>query len=137
MRWLAALLLVSLAPAGASAGELLTNGALDAAAATPWVQVGPFPLIVGGSDLPPGVPPHTAPKIAWLGGEVSLTDNLYQAVAVPASATALTLSGQVWIQTSESSGVHDTATVAIENAAGTARARMMALFMTAELEPQS
>lgn len=120
MRWLALSLFVSLAPAGAFAGELLVNGALDTAAATPWVQVGPFPLIVSGSGLPPGVTPQTAPKLAWLGGDVNVADNLFQAVTVPASATALTLGGQVWIATSESSGVHDTATVAIENAAGTA-----------------
>lgn len=97
--------------------QLLTNPAFDATPlGTGWVQA-PFdpayPLI----DVP-AVAPHTSPNGVWMGGFLSATDNLYQTVAIPASATALQLTGQRWIGTEETGGTYDTVRVQLRDSTG-------------------
>ena len=78
--------------------QLLTNPAFDGGGGT-WVQAPADPMypIIG----PPPDTAQTAPNIAWMGGLYDATDRLYQDVAIPANATALSLRAYRWIQTEE------------------------------------
>jgi hypothetical protein len=108
--------------------ELLTNPALDLTPmGTGWQQTlidAMYPLITDQD----GVPEHSAPYKAWLGGIPSsgigqtATDVLWQDVTVPAGTTQLTLGYYVQVVTGEDptdTGVWDTASVAITQTNGT------------------
>jgi hypothetical protein len=108
--------------------ELLTNPALDLAPmGTGWQQqlIDPMYPLITDQD---GVPEHSAPYKAWLGGIPSpgigqtATDVMYQDVAVPAGTTQLTLTYYTQVITGEDpgdTGVYDTASVAITQTNGT------------------
>jgi hypothetical protein len=100
--------LVLLASPAAHAGNILVNGSFDdIPLGTGWTQISNplYPLIVGGSDLPPGVAAQSPPNIVWMGGILDYADAIYQDVNVPAGTTKLTLSGYVWIRSDEVSTV--------------------------------
>ena len=95
--------------------QILANPAFDSGP-TGWTQEGPnivmFPLITPDD----GIPEHTAPNKAWLGGIVSQDDALWQQVTVPANTTILRVRGQYEVRTGESGGtVYDTGTVELLN----------------------
>jgi hypothetical protein len=108
--------------------QLLQNPVLDL---TPtgmhWVQqnIDNSAPIVTGDD---GIPEHTAPFKAWMGGfrgydfgVNSLTDVLHQDVTVPAGTTALRLTGYYEVRTAEpaTTTAWDTAVVALVQTNGT------------------
>lgn len=110
------------------ASELLANPAVDLSPmGTGWQQTvidAAAPLITDED----GITEHSAPYKVWLGGIVapnlgqSVTDVLWQDVAVPAGTTQLTLSYYVAVATGESAtdtNVYDTASVAITQTNGT------------------
>ena len=109
-------------------GELLVNPALDLSPmGTGWQQtlIDPMAPLITDED---GITEHSAPYKAWLGGIVapnigqSVTDVLWQDVAVPAGTTQLTLSYYVAVATGESASdtnIYDTASVAITQTNGT------------------
>ena len=84
------------APAGCvmQMRDLLANGNFDGSPlGTGWTQSDPS--LVTPQD---GVPEQSAPNKAWLGGVLgplggTVSDGMYQDVAVPATTTALTLTG--------------------------------------------
>ena len=83
--------------------------------ATGWGIEGNFPAL---AKMVVAVAPHTSPNGVWMGGFLSATDNLYQAVTIPASATALQLTGQRWIGTEETGGTYDTVRVQLRDSGG-------------------
>ncbi|MBL0219877.1 MAG: hypothetical protein IPQ07_39180 [Myxococcales bacterium] len=94
--------------------ELLMNEAFDGVpVATAWTQtkIDPaYPLVTTAGPAP--VTPMTAPNLVWLGGfekpAASNKDSLTQTILIPAGTTALTLTGNYWVQTSEIlPGVYD------------------------------
>ncbi|MDB4956913.1 MAG: peptidase and in kexin sedolisin [Myxococcales bacterium] len=77
--------------------ELLVNGNFDSAPlGTGWTQSDPS--LVTSAD---GVAEQSAPNKGWLGGVTSGTDLLYQDVAIPASTTALAISGFFDVRSAE------------------------------------
>ncbi|MBL9018117.1 MAG: hypothetical protein JNL83_28280 [Myxococcales bacterium] len=108
--------------------EILTNPALDLTPmGTGWQQtvIDPAAPLITDED---GIAEHSAPYKAWLGGIVapnlgqSVTDVLWQDVAVPAGTTQLTLAYYVAVATGESASdtnVYDTASVAVTQTNGT------------------
>ena len=99
--------------------QLLTNAAFDASpVGTGWAEtlIDPaYPLITSDD----GVPEHTPPYKAWLGGFELGDDELRQDVVVPVGTTALALRGMVDIRTDEIfGGPFDTATVALTTTGG-------------------
>ncbi len=101
--------------------QILTNPAFDATPiGTGWVQTPydiQYPLITADD----GIPEHTAPNKAWMGGIVApifstASDTMYQQVTVPAGTTVLRLRGQYEVRTGETGGtVYDTGAVDLVN----------------------
>jgi xanthomonalisin len=106
--------------ASAQGQELLANGDFDTGPGVPWVEAGPFPLIVEASSLPGGAAPHSGMYASWLGGVLDTNDSLQQAVLVPSLVTGLTLTGQRQIQTAEvtTSIAFDTVSVTLRTTTG-------------------
>jgi hypothetical protein len=93
-----------IAKPGLAADLLLNGGFDDMPLGTGWTQVladPSYPLVVTGSELPSGVSPQSGGAVVWLGGILSSTDAIYQAIDVPEGTTNPTLSGYLWIATSE------------------------------------
>ncbi|NVB82161.1 MAG: hypothetical protein HOV81_27515 [Kofleriaceae bacterium] len=119
------------------ARQLLVNPVFDLDAnGTGWTQqlIDPAgPLITGD-----GIPEHSAPYEVWLGGLIGLdygvqtvTDVIYQDVAIPAGTTQLVLTGQYAVGTDESGGlVYDTASVELIQTNGTPIESVIALNNT-------
>ena len=98
--------------------QRLINPAFDnAPLGTGWVQTLIDPL------YPPitpddGVPEHTAPNKAWMGGLLSGDDEIRQDVMIPAGTTRLVLRGVYDVRTDEFfAGVYDTSTVQLTTTA--------------------
>ena len=110
------------------ATQLLLNPALDLTPmGTNWVQTPIDPMYPPITDQD-GPAEHSAPYKAWLGGFVAptiggtVTDVMYQDVAIPAGTTLLTLSYQYIVGTQEDAAAttaFDTASVAITQTNGT------------------
>src|SRR5262245_47424253 len=98
-----------------AAVELMTNGNFDAGNVG-WVQVTPFP------EYPiittEGVTPQSGAYLAWLGGLFSVSEQLYETVAVPAGATGLVVQGYFWVATEEVAGIYDTAALRLVSTGG-------------------
>ena len=107
--------------------QLLANPVFDIDAnGTGWAQQpidAAFPLITADD----GVPEHSAPYKVWLGGLEgfdygvnSVTDGIYQDVAIPMGTTQLTITGQYDVRTSETgTTAYDTAALALTQTNGT------------------
>jgi len=65
--------------------------------APPWVQEGTHAGELVSADLPIGSPP-SGRHAAWFGGEALSQDRLYQAIAIPDTATEVTLSFQAYVR---------------------------------------
>jgi hypothetical protein len=93
-----------------------------------------YPLITAQD----GVPEHTAPYKAWLGGFTGngVTDVLYQDVAIPPLTTQLVLTGYYDVRTNESSGstVYDSASMSLTQTNGTPIVTMLSM---SNLTPRS
>ena len=108
--------------------EVLTNPALDLSPmGMGWQQtvIDPMYPLITDQD---GVPEHSAPYKAWLGGIPSpgigqtATDVLWQDITIPAGTTQLVLTYYVQVVTGEDptdTNVYDTASVAITQTNGT------------------
>jgi hypothetical protein len=98
--------------------QLLTNGNFDAGNIN-WITApfnAAFPMIDNLADS--GYAPQSGGFGAWLNGYAAATgatDRMYQDVAIPASTTALTLTGHRLIYTDELGGVYDTAALQVRN----------------------
>jgi hypothetical protein len=107
--------------------EMLQNPAFDLApVGTMWNQtpIDPaYPLVT--ADTNTGIPnAQSTPYRAWLGGFVAAsgktdTDSMYQDVAIPATATALVMTGYYYTATSEMGGAFDTGTFDLRQTNGT------------------
>ncbi len=106
--------------------QILVNPVFDLTpVGTGWTQtvIDPMYPLITDQD---GVVEQTAPYKAWLGGIVapsgSVTDLLYQDVAIPAGTTQLVLTGFYEVRSSESvtdTNVYDTASLAVTQTTGT------------------
>ncbi len=104
--------------------QLLVNPVFDLSpVGTGWTQtvIDPMYPLITDQD---GIVEQTAPYKAWLGGLVapsgSVTDVLYQDVAIPAGTTQLVLTGYYEVRSAESStGTYDTASIAATQTSGT------------------
>jgi hypothetical protein len=107
--------------------EMLQNPSFDLApVGNLWTAV-PFdpayPLVTG--DV--GIAQQSAPYYAWMGGlqgtdygVATCTDTLYQDIAIPATATALVLTGYYEVRTGETGGtVYDSGSLALTQTNGT------------------
>ena len=108
------------APCTVTTTNLLANPSFDM---TPvgmgWVQapIDPlYPIITADGTLV-----QSAPNKAWMAGiaRANANDTLHQDIAVPASATALTLTGFHEIRTQELVGAYDRAKVELTQTSGT------------------
>jgi hypothetical protein len=107
--------------------EMLQNPSFDLApAGTMWIAAPYDPTLpIVTSDL--GIAQQSAPNDAWMGGlqgtdygVSTCTDTLYQDIAIPATATALVLTGYYEVRTSETgSTVHDSGSLALTQTNGT------------------
>jgi hypothetical protein len=93
--------------------QLLTNAGFDSGVA-PWTEVGAYPII---GAPPVGVTAISAPNVAWMAGYDDAIDRVYQDVAIPATATAVTVTGFLRIDTQEAGGVYDLASLELRNTA--------------------
>ncbi len=86
--------------------QMLVNGDFEQYH-TGWTETTqvPTPIINHANDLP--VTPHSGDYAAWLGGYDGADDQLFQTVAVPAGATAGTLSFWYWSETDEVDAGYD------------------------------
>jgi hypothetical protein len=115
--------------------QLMTNPVLDLnPSGMGWVQqnIDNLAPIITGDD---GVPEHSPPFKAWMGGlegydygYYSITDVLYQDITIPAGTTALRLTGQWDMLTTETDfGVYDDAQIALVQPDGTPIETVLAL----------
>ncbi len=115
---LVAVLPASLFGTSALAANLLINGNFDNASSAPWVQSGmnpAYPIVT--ADAP--ITEHSAPSLAWLGGDPSTDMSITQDVAVPSGTASLTLSGYRIIGTQESApSVYDVVSIRLETTGG-------------------
>jgi len=118
-----------------SSQQILLNGNVDATctgsgatlSCPNWTMqpaVAAYPPIVTTAELTTaqtGVTPQSGGRAVWIGGLHAATDALYQDIAIPASATSVTINGYRWLGTSETtpSTPHDYARVQIRNTSGT------------------
>ena len=79
--------------------NLLANPSFDVGT-TPWVQ-SEASLIF---QAPSTITAQTAPDVGWMGDANNATQTLYQAIAIPANATALRVKGYKWIATEDAAG---------------------------------
>jgi hypothetical protein len=93
--------------------QLLGNAAFDAGVA-PWIEAGVYPII---GAPPTGVTAVSAPNVAWMAGYDDAIDRVYQDVAIPATATAVLVQGFLRIDTQESGGVYDLASLELRTPA--------------------
>lgn len=95
--------------------QLLQNANFDNGSGPPWTQIGStFDYIVDSSELPTALVPQSGAWAAWMGGELSITQIMYQDVAIPAGATGLQLVGYRWFASEETTaGAWDTFDVEI------------------------
>jgi hypothetical protein len=108
---------------GTTTTELIGNGGFENGASNtaPWVLTSthtPIEIINSSSSEPP----HSGTFDAWLDGfGKTTTDTVMQQVAIPANATAATLSFWLHIDTAETSTTtaFDTLTVQVRNSSGT------------------
>jgi hypothetical protein len=120
------------------ASELLMNPAFDAnPLGTGWTEQNidnAYPVIT--ADM--GLNPQTPPNRAWMGGiagmdenKVSVTDVLYQDVAVPAGTTQLVLTMWYAVATAETDpGIYDQASVGLVKTDGTSIESILAVDNT-------
>lgn len=108
------------APCTPMTANILTNSNFDA---TPvgmgWTETQLDGETIVRADSPIGE--DTAPNLAWMGG-VPITngiDALDQTLAIPASTTAITLTGRYQVRTSETTANLDTLKVGIQPMTGT------------------
>jgi len=114
-----------------SSQQILLNASFDAActgsgatlSCPSWTMQpaqAQFPPIVTTTGLPTGVAPQSGARAVWIGGLHAATDLLYQDIAIPASATSLTITGYRWLGTDEAtpSVPHDYARIQIRNTSG-------------------
>jgi hypothetical protein len=98
----------------ATTQQLLVNGNVDAACTgsgatlvcpswTQQPQTAAFPPIVSAAEMPTALQPQSGGRAIWMGGLYASTDAMFQQVTVPATATQLTITGQKWFVTGESS----------------------------------
>jgi hypothetical protein len=95
--------------------NLLMNGAFEQVASG-WTET--RYLATDAIIRNDGVAGQTPPYIAWLGGNLATTgqtavDSIHQDIAIPASTTALSLTGFFQVDTDELFGVYDRARVAV------------------------
>lgn len=88
--------------------SVLSNANFDQGSAN-WGELsgGGFQIITLDSEIP-GVTAESGSHLAWLGGYslgTTAQDILYQDVAVPAGATAMSFRGKIWIDTQENTGL--------------------------------
>ena len=109
--------------------SLLTNGNFDMAPmGMGWNQtpIDPqYPLISDASSLV-----QSAPNTAWLAGmaQANADDDMYQEVTVPATATALRLTGFYEVRTQELLPIpFDLADITLENSSGTVLESVLSL----------
>ncbi|HUJ60593.1 MAG TPA: hypothetical protein VLX92_18960 [Kofleriaceae bacterium] len=115
--------------------QLLANPAFDLApVGTGWTQVPidpQYPLVTNG-----GIPVQSAPYYAWLGGltgededQDTVTDQLYQDVAVPAGTTDLVITGFRAVGTDETTTttVYDTGSLDLTRTDGSPIENVLAL----------
>lgn len=107
--------------------ELLANPAFDLTpTGTGWTEQDidtAYPIVTAD----PGLNPQSSPNRAWMGGiagtdegKISVTDQLYQDIAVPAGTTQLVLTGYYAVATSETgTTVYDTGSVDLIQTNGT------------------
>lgn len=98
--------------------QQLTNPAFDSGPGVGWVETGGFDIVLSQSSSPDPFPfaPDTPAYAAWLGGADNSTQALYQDVAIPAGATAPTLSWQSVIGTQETVAIaFDTFTITVRD----------------------
>jgi hypothetical protein len=103
------------APPVCTTTQLLLNPAFDESPiGNRWTQ---SPVAI--TDDGP-VAPHTPPNSLWLGGFNSRTENVYQAVAVPAGVTSLELIVKyLVINPEDEPDVYDSATLTVRSNSGT------------------
>ncbi len=99
--------------------RLVNNNYDSTPVGTGWTQFpsnASYPLIdvLDGA----GITEQTAPYGAWMGGFLSATDRMYQDVAIPASTTALTITGYRWVGTEETGGTFDFAYLEVLDTSG-------------------
>jgi hypothetical protein len=106
--------------------QLLTNPAFESGPGGGWVEASSlgYGVVVDQADLG-GFLAQTPAFLAWLGGDVSLTDSMYQQVTIPAGATDLSITGYLAIGTNEAAG-----TVAYDTGSMTIRSTSDALLAT-------
>lgn len=102
--------------------DLLVNGDFDGSGGWQETDIDPsgmYPIVT--SDTLSGYAADTDPNQAWMGGFAqAATDKLWQDVAVPASTTALTLTGVYMVVTNETtSSSKDTSKVELQTTSGT------------------
>ncbi len=103
--------------------NLLANPGFESGA-TGWSETAPAGPIITNSSIA-----RTGSWYAWLGGADSITDALFQNVAIPSSATRATLQYWYRIDTSDSaSSAYDVLTVAIHSASSGARLQTLATY---------
>ena len=118
--------------------ELLTNPVFDLAPqGTGWTQtpIDPmYPPITSDNGQLAQYPPQSAPYKAWLGGfeaasiGQTVTDVVFQDVAVPPNTTALVVSGYYLVDTAETgSTVYDTGSMSLLQTNGTPIEAVLAL----------
>jgi hypothetical protein len=111
--------------------DLLSNGAFDTMpAGMGWSSTpanATYPIVTSNGT----VAPQSLPDKAWMGSFVSATDEMYEDVAVPMSATSLVLAGYYQVRTTETgTTVNDTAIVELTDTSGASLEPVLALDNT-------
>jgi hypothetical protein len=96
--------------------NLLQNPGFDMGA-TVWTQT-PSTIITTTANLPM-IPPQSGGYAAWLGGDLSATDTLYQPVTIPATTVSLHVKGYRWLTTQELDSGYDVLTIETRSSGGT------------------
>ena len=101
--------------------NLLANPTFDSGPGAGWQESSSlnYGIVLQQDDTP--VPAAHSPSfLAWLGGDVNLTDSVTQTVTIPADASAMQVRGQRWIASAETvAGAFDVLRLDIATTGGT------------------
>lgn len=116
---------IDAAPCTPVAQQRLSNAGFDDMSTNPWqqhsVDQNYLPIVTTQDMAPAGVSPTSPANAVWLGGLLNasyVNEYVYQTVTIPPDATAISVSGDRWVQSNETLADRDVMSIELDDTQG-------------------